>query len=363
MKTEKENAADRADQAEQRQKDFEEKLKAVSATTNLFVFIAWEKHRWSFLSPSFQSEEEGNALQKRIQQIEAELDAAQEQLGEANAKLEAKEKAAADVRLIYYFSSFLSLHSSDDIHHQFSIRIFHPFELSPSLSLSLSLSIFFGYPLSLLSYLSEQSSPIPFSSPSEIVRAYLCLHISIYLCARKNTNTSRRRKTFPREIDSWHTTISVFSWLKARSMRSNSIIFSKIVIHRPLPSRAKAKATVRQRPNHVSKPTNSRLNGRIMSCQIFCITNASNKFVRSSTIMNVYVTIVSMSTTRHFLYHQMIPKCLVRYRLPPLLLPLILRRRRKRHVGQSNPVVKSIKWHLIHRKSLLIWKFPLCKLK
>lgn len=45
MKTEKENAADRADQAEQRQKEFEDKLKAVSAITHLFVFIAWEEHR------------------------------------------------------------------------------------------------------------------------------------------------------------------------------------------------------------------------------------------------------------------------------------------------------------------------------
>ena len=47
-----------------------------------------------------QSEEESNGLQKKIQQIEAELDAAQEQLAEANAKLEAKEKAATDVSLI-----------------------------------------------------------------------------------------------------------------------------------------------------------------------------------------------------------------------------------------------------------------------
>jgi hypothetical protein len=44
MKMEKENAVDRADQAEQRQKDFEEKLKAVSATTDLVVFMSWEKH-------------------------------------------------------------------------------------------------------------------------------------------------------------------------------------------------------------------------------------------------------------------------------------------------------------------------------
>ncbi|CAF4011293.1 unnamed protein product, partial [Rotaria sp. Silwood1] len=42
------------------------------------------------------SEEESNGLQKKIQQVEAELDAVQEQLAEANAKLEAKEKAATD---------------------------------------------------------------------------------------------------------------------------------------------------------------------------------------------------------------------------------------------------------------------------
>ena len=55
------------------------------------------------LSLSFQSEEESATLQKRIQQIEAELDAATEQLAEANGKLETKEKAAADVRVVYYF--------------------------------------------------------------------------------------------------------------------------------------------------------------------------------------------------------------------------------------------------------------------
>lgn len=40
MKLEKENAVDRADQAEQRQKDFEEKLKAVCyLIIYLFIFI------------------------------------------------------------------------------------------------------------------------------------------------------------------------------------------------------------------------------------------------------------------------------------------------------------------------------------
>ena len=44
-----------------------------------------------------QTEEEINTLQKKVQATEADLDAAQEQLGEANTKLEAKEKAATDV--------------------------------------------------------------------------------------------------------------------------------------------------------------------------------------------------------------------------------------------------------------------------
>lgn len=44
MKLEKENAMDRADQAEQRQKEFEEKLKAVSRnielkTSNIFILV------------------------------------------------------------------------------------------------------------------------------------------------------------------------------------------------------------------------------------------------------------------------------------------------------------------------------------
>lgn len=98
MKLEKENAVDRADQAEQRQKEFEEKLKTVRRTFDRI-------HRSSSLVffLTLQSEEESATLQKRIQQIEAELDAATEQLGEANGKLETKEKAAADVRVVYYF--------------------------------------------------------------------------------------------------------------------------------------------------------------------------------------------------------------------------------------------------------------------
>ena len=39
MKLEKENAVDRAEQAEQRQKDFEEKLKAVSSFLFLIKFF------------------------------------------------------------------------------------------------------------------------------------------------------------------------------------------------------------------------------------------------------------------------------------------------------------------------------------
>ncbi|CAF1621937.1 unnamed protein product [Adineta steineri] len=74
LKVEKDNAADRADQAEQRQQDLQEKLKL--------------------------SEEESTSLQKKIQLAEAELDGVQEQLAEANAKLEAKEKAAVDVSIL-----------------------------------------------------------------------------------------------------------------------------------------------------------------------------------------------------------------------------------------------------------------------
>jgi len=118
MKLEKENAVDRAEQAEQRQKDFEEKLKAVS-----FLFFSFQL-KWSFQIFYFQSEEESNALQKKIQQIESELDAAQEQLGEANAKLEAKEKAATDVSLIHFFFFFRSLHH---IHQRPEISILYLF--------------------------------------------------------------------------------------------------------------------------------------------------------------------------------------------------------------------------------------------
>jgi tropomyosin-1 len=71
MKLEKDNAVDRAEQAEQQARD-----------ANLRA----EK-----------SEEEVRALQKKIQQIENELDQVQESLSQANAKLEEKEKLLQNV--------------------------------------------------------------------------------------------------------------------------------------------------------------------------------------------------------------------------------------------------------------------------
>jgi predicted nucleic acid-binding Zn-ribbon protein len=93
---------------------------------------------------SFKSEEESNALQKRIQQIEAELDAATEQLGEANGKLEAKEKAAADVSLMIR-STFVFVHSSSiDIISKHITASTN--SLSLSLSRSLARSLLYVYP-------------------------------------------------------------------------------------------------------------------------------------------------------------------------------------------------------------------------
>ena len=71
-----------------------------------------------------------------------------------------------------------------------------------------------------------------------------------------------------------------------------------------------------------------------------------------------------MKTSRPFLFHPMKRKCPVRS--PLAHLPPLLRRqsrRKRRHVVQWNPVVKSIKWRRTPRKSLSIWKFPSCKLK
>lgn len=79
MKLEKDNAVDRAEQAEQQARD-----------ANLRA----EK-----------SEEEVRALQKKIQQIENELDQVQEGLSQANVKLEEKEKTLQNVSSIATFSS------------------------------------------------------------------------------------------------------------------------------------------------------------------------------------------------------------------------------------------------------------------
>lgn len=73
MKLEKDNAVDRAEQAEQQARDANMRAE--------------------------KSEEEVRVLQKKIQQIENELDQVQEDLSQANVKLEEKEKALLTVSL------------------------------------------------------------------------------------------------------------------------------------------------------------------------------------------------------------------------------------------------------------------------
>lgn len=59
-----------------------------------------------YLSP-FKSEEEVRGLQKKIQQIENELDLVQENLTQANSKLEEKEKTLQTVSwFLVYFPMF-----------------------------------------------------------------------------------------------------------------------------------------------------------------------------------------------------------------------------------------------------------------
>lgn len=80
MKLEKDNAVDRAEQAEQQARD-----------ANLRA----EK-----------SEEEVRGLQKKIQLIENELDQVQEQLSQANVKLEEKEKTLQNVSCACFAQTF-----------------------------------------------------------------------------------------------------------------------------------------------------------------------------------------------------------------------------------------------------------------
>ena len=57
-----------------------------------------------------QAEEEVRALQKKIQQVENELDQVQENLGNANSKLDEKDKALQVVRRGPPFPFLLPLH-------------------------------------------------------------------------------------------------------------------------------------------------------------------------------------------------------------------------------------------------------------
>lgn len=97
MKLEKDNAVDRAEQAEQQARD-----------ANLRA----EK-----------SEEEVRGLQKKIQQIENELDQVQEQLSQANVKLEEKEKTLQNVSN-FIFSAISNLPNLQ-LHADLSVPVAH----------------------------------------------------------------------------------------------------------------------------------------------------------------------------------------------------------------------------------------------
>jgi hypothetical protein len=105
MKTEKENASDRAEKAEQNTRDVEEKCKLVRFSAHEALFL-----NFFYLSFYFhlKAEEENNALMKKINQLDNDLDKAQEQLAETNNKLEEANKKSADVSVkIVFLDSFL----------------------------------------------------------------------------------------------------------------------------------------------------------------------------------------------------------------------------------------------------------------
>ena len=108
MKLEKDNAMDRADTCEQQARDAN--LRAEKVPLSLYPIPRLETKliilnilscaaNWPQLTneSSPQSEEEVRALQKKMQQLENDLDQAQEQLLAANAKLEEKDKALQNV--------------------------------------------------------------------------------------------------------------------------------------------------------------------------------------------------------------------------------------------------------------------------
>ena len=144
MKLEKENAVDRADQAEQRQKDFEEKLKAVSATTDLVFRIVCIKHCWFVRSFIFLVGRRKQCFAKTYPTDRSWTRCCSGTIGwsQCQARSQREGRCWCKAHLLFFFFSFLSLHSSDDIHHQFSMRIFYPFQLSRSPSLFLFLFLF-----------------------------------------------------------------------------------------------------------------------------------------------------------------------------------------------------------------------------
>lgn len=113
MKAEKDNAMDRADTCEQQSRDANLRAEKVQSKT----FLPDQKEMTTFASLVLfmfrrqltsingkwiiQSEEEVRALQKKMQQLENDLDQAQENLLAANSKLEEKDKALQTVSSLY----------------------------------------------------------------------------------------------------------------------------------------------------------------------------------------------------------------------------------------------------------------------
>lgn len=109
MKLEKDNAMDRAQMCEQQAKDANLRAEKVGSSIpwQSLLVTSTEFSLTSFLFIFFrQAEEEARSLQKKIQQIENDLDQTQEQLMQVNAKLEEKDKALQNVSILFFYYKF-----------------------------------------------------------------------------------------------------------------------------------------------------------------------------------------------------------------------------------------------------------------
>jgi hypothetical protein len=99
----KENAYVRADQAERKKKEFEEKIKLVEL--KFFLIL-----KYNIRCKLLKQDEEHSSLLKRISQLDLELDKAEEELSEVNTKLDVSNKNSAEVSDFFFvWCSRLSL--------------------------------------------------------------------------------------------------------------------------------------------------------------------------------------------------------------------------------------------------------------